>query len=107
MDSLNWLCISLITLGSFFGGALWYSPVLFGNIWMRIHHGETPPSPEAMKELSRGMWKILIVELMVTFVMIMTLDFMISILPAFSGIHTAFMVWMGFVFPTYVSATIW
>ncbi|NBC66602.1 MAG: DUF1761 family protein, partial [Bacteroidetes bacterium] len=36
LASLNWLSIIAATVVYFILGALWYSPVLFGNIWMKL-----------------------------------------------------------------------
>jgi len=35
MSVVPWLAILVATVVSFFLGALWYSPVLFGRVWMR------------------------------------------------------------------------
>jgi len=35
---MNWLAILVAALASFALGGLWYSPVLFGNVWMRENH---------------------------------------------------------------------
>lgn len=39
--------------------------------------------------------------------MIMSLDFIRQVLPAFSGLHVGFMMWLGFVLPTYMSSIVW
>lgn len=38
LSSLNWLSILVATVVYFVLGALWYSPVLFGNIWMKLRN---------------------------------------------------------------------
>lgn len=38
LASLNWLSIIIATVVYFVLGALWYSPVLFGKIWMRLRN---------------------------------------------------------------------
>ena len=47
LSSLNWLSIIVATLVYFVLGALWYSPVLFGNIWMKLRNlsAETMEQP--------------------------------------------------------------
>ena len=45
LSSLNWLSIIIATLFYFVLGALWYSPVLFGNIWMKLRNLD----PETME----------------------------------------------------------
>lgn len=36
--SLNWLSILVATVVYFALGALWYSPVLFANVWMKLRN---------------------------------------------------------------------
>ena len=84
--SLNWIAICVVTLGFWIGGALWFGPI-FGKIWMRIHHGEKKFTDAEMKNAMAGMWKLLVTELISNFVMIMTLTFLIKILPSYSGMH--------------------
>ncbi|MCG2589311.1 DUF1761 domain-containing protein [Rhodohalobacter sulfatireducens] len=44
--SLNWFSIIVATLVYFILGALWYSPVLFGNTWMKLRNLD----PETMEQ---------------------------------------------------------
>jgi len=104
--SLNWLAIVLLTVFGFFSGSFWYGP-LFGKIWMRMHYGDKTLSKEEMAKCMEGMWKIMVAELISTFMMVMTLAFLMKMLPDFSGMHVAFLVWFGFVLPNMVSSIIW
>jgi len=36
--SVNWLAVLTATLLYFIFGALWYSPVLFANVWMKLRN---------------------------------------------------------------------
>lgn len=38
LSSLNWISVIVATLFYFVLGALWYSPVLFGNVWMKLRN---------------------------------------------------------------------
>ncbi len=84
--SFNWIAICVVTLGFWIGGALWFGPI-FGKVWMRIHHGEKKFTDEEMKKAMSGMWKLLVTELISNFVMIVTLAFLIKVLPSYSGMH--------------------
>ena len=42
LGDLNWLAVVVAALAYFAIGALWYSPVLFGNIWMAAAGTATP-----------------------------------------------------------------
>lgn len=35
-NSLNWWAILVATVSSFGLGAIWYSPLMFGNAWMKV-----------------------------------------------------------------------
>ncbi len=45
-SSLNWISVIVATLVYFVLGAIWYSPVLFGNIWMKLRD----LNPETMEQ---------------------------------------------------------
>lgn len=53
------------------------------------------------------MWKQLVTEMMVTFLMITSLACIIQAIPQYSGVQNAFMLWLGFVVPMTVSNIIW
>ena len=38
VTTLNWAAIIVAALSNFLIGGLWYSPVLFGNSWMKENH---------------------------------------------------------------------
>lgn len=65
---LNWLAISVITFAAFAGGAVWHGP-LFGNLWAKIH-GMDCMDEKVKQEMMKGMWKLLVTEFVVTFLMI-------------------------------------
>ena len=52
--SLNYLAVLAATVSTFLLGGLWYSPVLFGNAWMK----EMGFTPESCKDTS-GMGRIM------------------------------------------------
>lgn len=104
--TLPWMTILLITVGSFIFSSIWHGPI-FGKLWQRIHHDSKKFTDEEMKKLMKDMWKLLIPEFIVTFVIVMTLAFLIKMLPSFSGMHVAFLVWFGFLLPANLSSVLW
>jgi hypothetical protein len=74
---------------------------------MKIHHGDKKFTPEEMEKLTAGMWKLMLSELVASFLMIVGLACVIQAIPEYSGVRTAFMVWLAFVLPTLTSSVIW
>ena len=74
---------------------------------MKIHHGDKKFIPEEMEKLTAGMWKLMLSELVASFLMIVGLACVIQAIPEYSGVRTAFMVWLAFVLPTLTSSVIW
>ena len=107
---LNWVAIIVITLVSFFFGAAWHGKYFFGDIWLRMHYGKTEFTEftdAEMKKAMEGMNIIMFAEFIATFLMVMTLAFLMKVLPGFSPWHVVFLVWIGFVLPTITSTVIW
>jgi hypothetical protein len=103
---LNWMLIGITTLGAWIGGALWFGPI-FGKVWMKIHHGDTLPTQEEMKEHEKGMWKLLVAEFCTSFAIITALATLISLLQNVPALQVSLFVWLGFILPKTISDTIW
>jgi Protein of unknown function (DUF1761) len=105
MDSLNWIAIVIMTVISFIFGHLWFG-VLFGKQWQRIH-GMDCMDEKAKKAMMKGLWKIMMTELISTFLIIVGLACVIRAVPEYSGIKTALMVWIAFIVPLTASNVVW
>ncbi len=89
---VNYLAVGAAALATIVIGVLWYSPPLFGNLWMKAH-GYT--QEQMRKKAGPG----LIVSLFCYVVM----AFVLSVLVSYAGASTAlqgaslgFLVWIGF-----------
>jgi hypothetical protein len=51
MPNINYIAVAAAALGSFLIGGVWYSPVLFGKIWMR----ETSLTDDALRGRNMGL----------------------------------------------------
>jgi len=105
--SLNWITIIVIAIVSFFGGAAWHGKYLFGSVWLRMHYGKDEFTDEETKKAMEGMWVIMLVEFVATVFMVAVLAYLIKVLPEFSPLYLAFLMWIGFVLPTMTSTVIW
>jgi hypothetical protein len=106
MTTLPWMTIVIMTIACFALGAVWHGP-LFGKLWMRIHHGKDSFNAQEMAEATKGMWKLMVTEFVATLLMVIGLACVVRAIPAYSGMMTAFMLWLAFVLPTMSSTVIW
>ena len=95
MPAINYLGVLASAIVIFAIGALWYSPMLFGRLWVAAH-GYTP---ERIAEMRKGMGKAY----GITFVCYVVLAAVMSVLLNRMFIHTALgglklgaIIWLGF-----------
>jgi F0F1-type ATP synthase assembly protein I len=106
MGDLNIWAILGVTIGTFFFGAFWFS-VPFAKAWMKIHHGDKEFSKEEMKEMEKGMWKLMLSEFIATLLITVGFACIVNNIPQYSGMHLALLVWLGFILPVTISNVIW
>ncbi|HLC58816.1 MAG TPA: DUF1761 domain-containing protein [Candidatus Nanoarchaeia archaeon] len=102
------LPVVLGAVGAMIIGALWYSPLLFGNIWMK----ESKITPAQVEEAKKkgGMWKYYLGSFIATLVMIFvfaSLAFSLSTKTITSAIGLAILVWLGFFIPVLLNSVLW
>ncbi len=90
--AINGLPIIVAAVVNMIIGMFWYSPFLFGNIWLKL----TEKKPEELREVSRVYSFSIITSLITASI----LDFFILIAQAgtiFDGIRIGVLIWLGFV----------
>ncbi|MBI2448917.1 DUF1761 domain-containing protein [Candidatus Pacearchaeota archaeon] len=104
---INYLAVLVAGIVSMVLGSLWYSPVLFGNAWMRAG-GLTK---EMMNETKKkGMaWRYILAfigSLLIAYVLAHFVDYTQS--ASFTdGMLTGFWTWLGFMVPVMVGSVLW
>lgn len=97
-SSVNWLAVVVCVVVSMLSGAVWYSPKVFFDIWWKTVGKTEKPGMENM-----GMtWAL---TLLSSFVQAVALAIMINFMggtDAVSGARIGFMLWLGFIAPTYL-----
>jgi hypothetical protein len=91
----NYLAIAVAALVAFMIGALWYSPLLFGNLWVKAH-GYSPADIEGMRA---GAKRAMLVALVSTVVMAFVLATLIQLTPIIrwqGGAKLGALCWLGF-----------
>jgi len=100
--NVHFLAVLLVTVISMAIGWLWYSPVLFGKVWLKAL-GKTPADMAAM---NKGSAMPLVLELLATFVKMYALAVFISstsTTTAGGGVLVALWLWLGVVVTTNLS----
>jgi hypothetical protein len=97
--SINWLAVIVCVVVSMISGSIWYHPKTFFPTWWKVvGAGREQPGMENM-----GMtWGLTVLG---SFVQAVAMAFMVNALgitTAVSGAMIGFMLWLGFIAPTYL-----
>ena len=105
--SINYLAILIAAIVSMVIGALWYSPVLFGKLWMKLSGISEKQIQDAKK---KGMTKSYALAFLGTLVMSYVLAHFVDYAEATtfaSGMQTGFWIWLGFLVTTMLGTVLW
>lgn len=102
---LNYLAILVATVAQFVVGAVWYS-ALFGKLWGKIHGFDKLPK-DVQQKMMKEMGPFYGLQAIVTLITSIVLALILTDAPQdWNAFLIAFLVWLGFVVPTQVSAVI-
>ncbi len=104
---INYLAVLVSAVVSIILGSLWYSPLLFGKVWMRLAGKNAKEMNKAKK---RGMGKLYLVAFIASLVMAYVLAHFIKYLTATSftdGMLAGFWLWLGFIAAVQIGIVIW
>jgi hypothetical protein len=103
---INYIAVIGCVVAAMIIGSLWYSPLLFGKIWMRLNK----MSPESMgdaKQMQKEMAVIYGLQIAFAFLQVYILAHFINAWGNASGVETALWIWLGFVIPTLAGSVMW
>ena len=97
--SVNWLAVLACVVVSMVSGSIWYNPkTFFPTWWAVVGAGKPQPGMENM-----GMtWALTVVSSFVQAVSMASMVNFMGSTTAGSGAMTGFMLWLGFIAPTYL-----
>jgi len=96
---INYLAVVVAAILYYAGGALWYSPVLFGKSWM----GLVGLTEEKIKEEQKKAWKSYLMSFISAFLIsygIARIEAYMNVITLDGGLHTGFWAWLCFVLTT-------
>lgn len=103
--TLNYAAILVAGIANMVLGALWYSPVLFGNIWMKamkFSHADMKNTKHmGIRYAAAFLMGLLMVYVLAHYVSYMEAS------TASKGAETAFWPWLGFMVPILVGDILW
>lgn len=105
MEPVSWLGVLIAVIVMTVVGFLWYSPVLFGTLWMRL-------SGHTGKDMSHGrsMTVTYLVNLASTLVMVYVLAQVLALLgitTAMGALAVSFWLWLGFFVTIAIHSVLW
>lgn len=107
---INYTLVLVAAFVQFVLGAVWYSPLMFGKIWMKIM-GADGLSKEELAQSEKEMRPFyalqFVLTLVTTFCLAYVLEFGKMADANYSVYGAAFWTWLGFIATTQVSAVIW
>lgn len=101
---INYLAVIVAAVVAFAIGGLWYSPLLFANLWVKAHGY----SEERLKEMQSGAGKAYAVSLVCQLLIAMAIAIFVGYLqlgPLSQGMKLGALAWLGFAFPLGLMAT--
>lgn len=103
--TVNYTAILVCAILSMVVGAVWYGP-LFGKKWMEIV-GINPHDHEALKKAQRGVWKLYVVQFLITLFQVYVLAYYIAGWEDASGLKNALWIWAAFIMPVVAGTAMW
>lgn len=101
---VNYLAVALAAAAYYVLGAIWYSPAVFGNRWMKHEWGQEETGKSTPKVAAY------IGELIISIILAYILTLFIEIAQAkklLEGIVVSLWIWVGFIATTHFSAVLW
>ena len=106
MIVINYWAVLVAGVANMALGMLWYSPLLFGKLWMKY----SGISMESMEKHKKGMGVRYAVAFLAGLLMAYILAHFMILLPIENvqvGLETAFWIWLGFMATIYLDPVLW
>lgn len=104
---VNYIAVLVAGVVAMILGSLWYSPILFGNAWMKLGGFNMKDMDKAKK---KGMGKLYFAMFIGALICAYVLAHMVSYAGAVSftdGMMEGFWLWLGFIAPVLLGSVLW
>jgi hypothetical protein len=108
MPDVNLVAVLVAAVVSFMIGWAWYSPMLFGNIWMKESGIKMPAkiTPEIKKQMMRSMSLGFLFAFLTNYIFARFLGSM-NVYSAGDVVQLGFWIWLGFTLPVVMTGYLW
>ncbi len=106
MALINIWAVLVAALAYMVIGMVWYSPLLFGNAWLKLMN----KTPKEVKKMRKGATKALIFSIIIALVLSYALAQFLNFISAgafWDGIVVAFWLWLGFIVTTQLNSVLY
>ena len=104
---VNLLAVLVAAIASIIIGSLWYSPLLFGNTWIKLMGFSKRDMEKAKQKGMAGSYFVtLIASIVMGYVMAYLIYFM-SVAIVIDGIMLGVLAWLGFIVPLLIGNVLW
>ncbi len=104
--SINYMAVLVAAIAAFVVGGLWYSPLLFGKIWMKLSKVQESDMKKMKKTMVASYILGFVTTLIMSYVLTHIVDYTESTTAA-AGATAGFWAWLGFVATVQVGAVLW
>lgn len=104
---VNFLAVLTAGIASMILGAFWYSPLLFGNLWMKFSRMKSSDLNKAKK---KGIGKLYFISFITTLVTSLVLAHFVQYATAETfgdAAQLGFWLWLGFIAPVTLGVVLW
>ncbi len=104
---INYLAVLVSALATIVVGFLWYSPLLFGKLWMKLSMISNADIKKAKQKGMTASYLLMIIStLLMSYVLAVFLDYANALTPV-AGLATGVLLWLGFVVPLLLGSVLW
>lgn len=93
---INFLAVAASAVAAFLVGMLWYSPILFGKLWMKAHGYTSEKLKEMQKTATPAYITSFVCYLVMGVVFSVLLSYVYPDVSAVKGLQLGFLIWLGF-----------
>lgn len=104
---VNYLAVLVSAITSMIIGMLWYSPLLFGNMWMKLMKINPKDIEKSkMKGMNSIYLTAFISALLMSYVLSLTIKY-VGAVTVLEGLQIGFLFWLGFVATVMLGSILW